>query len=119
MSGTAPNSTTAGVGTGPAGAPAAPGAAEPKADDPVPAAAAKHWEGHPEGPFAGIVAWATGEFARLEAMITKDAPKVEATIAAVESDISDKLAPTGSSTMGTSVTQPSMPATPNMGGTKE
>jgi hypothetical protein len=93
---------------------------QPKADDPAPApaAVAKHWEGHPEGPFAGVVAWATGEFARLEAMITKDAPKVEATIAAVESDISDKLAPTGSSTMGTSVTQPSMPS-PNMGGTKE
>jgi hypothetical protein len=91
---------------------------QPKADDPVPAAAAKQWEGHPDGPFAGIVAWATGEFARLEAMITKDAPKVEATIAAVETDISDKLAPTGSSTMGTSVTQPSMPS-PNMGGTKE
>jgi hypothetical protein len=88
---------------------------QPKADDPAPApaAVAKHWEGHPEGPFAGVVAWATGEFARLEAMITKDAPKVEATIAAVESDISDKLAPSS-----TTITQPSMPS-PNMGGTKE
>jgi hypothetical protein len=98
----------------------------PGSTEPEPAAAAIEpaaetmpaWKTHPEGPFAGIVAWATGEFARLEAMITKDAPKVEATIAAVETDISDKLAPTGSSTMGTSVTQPSMPS-PNMGGTKE
>jgi hypothetical protein len=98
MSGAAPNSTTA--------------EPEPEATSTAPAVV-KHWEGHPEGPFAGVVAWATGEFARLEAMITKDAPKVEATIAAVETDIADKLAPSS-----TTITQPSMPS-PNMGGTKE
>ena len=85
--------------------------AEP-ATEPQPA-----WKTHPDGPFAGIVAWAEGEFSRLETLINKSGG-VAGVVKEVESDISDKLAPSSSS-MGTSVTQPSMSPTPNLGGTKE
>jgi len=78
---------------------------EPEAIEAAPAAApamptVTPWQDHPS-PYAGIVLWAEGEFARLEAMIRKDAPAVEAEVATIETDL-------GTSTMGTSVTPPVM-----------
>lgn len=77
-----------------------------------PAAAKKPYEGHPEGPFAGIVTWAQGEFARLEAMIKADMPKAATGTSVTQPSVTQP-------SEVSHVTQPHMPPTPNLGGTKE
>jgi hypothetical protein len=74
------------------------------AHTPTPAAAApaqqQPWEGHPGGPFAGLKAWAEAEFAKLEAMIKAGQSGSSAA--------APPPPPPPASTMGTSITQPSM-----------